>query len=269
MEIHFVIADPAGNITAIVKDGVADDDYRSVAAAIMQDPQWKVEQVGFITEPKVGGEARLQMMGGEFCGNAARSFGKYIAKKMRRQEAVIEISGNSVPMRIETDPARGSAKAQMPCPLKIDELSVGLGSYPVVVFEGIAHLITEKKMPEPDDLKKLLSLVYQKYDAEAAGVMYLEKTAEGYRMTPAVHVRATDSLVYENSCGSGSVAAASYLAQQQCEQTAAEQETCTYDIQQPGGCITASVTFSHGKVTAAFIDGTVSIGGEIAMEIGS
>lgn len=81
MEIHFVIADPAGNITAIVKDGVADDDYRSVAAAIMQDPQWKVEQVGFITEPKVGGEARLQMMGGEFCGNAARSFGKYIAKK--------------------------------------------------------------------------------------------------------------------------------------------------------------------------------------------
>ena len=74
MEIHFVIADPAGNITAIVKDGVADDDYRSVAAAIMQDPQWKVEQVGFITEPKVGGEARLQMMGGEFCGNAARSF---------------------------------------------------------------------------------------------------------------------------------------------------------------------------------------------------
>ena len=57
MEIHFVIADPAGNITAIVKDGVADDDYRSVAAAIMQDPQWKVEQVGFITEPKVGGEA--------------------------------------------------------------------------------------------------------------------------------------------------------------------------------------------------------------------
>ena len=159
-------------------------------------------------------------------------------------------------MRIETDPARGSAKAQMPCPLKIDELSVGRGSYPVVVFEGIVHLITEKKMPEPDDLKKMLSLLYQKYDAEAAGVMYLEKTAEGYRMTPAVHVRATDSLVYENSCGSGSVAAASYLAQQQCEQTAAEQETCTYDIQQPGGCITASVTFSHGKVTAAFIDGT-------------
>lgn len=175
MEIHFVIADPAGNITAIVKDGVADDDYRSVAAAIMQDPQWKVEQVGFITEPKVGGEARLQMMGGEFCGNAARSFGKYIAKKMRRQEAVIEISGNSAPMRIETDPARGSAKAQMPCPLKIDELSVGLGNYPVVVFEGIVHLITEKKMPEPDDLKKMLSLLYQKYDAEAAGVMYLEK----------------------------------------------------------------------------------------------
>ena len=135
MEIHFVIADTAGNITAIVKDGVADDDYRSVAAAIMQDPQWKVEQVGFITEPKVGGEARLQMMGGEFCGNAARSFGKYIAKKMRRQEAVIEISGNSAPMRIETDPARGSAKAQMPCPLKIDELSVGRGSYPVVVLE--------------------------------------------------------------------------------------------------------------------------------------
>ena len=76
----------------------------------------------------------------------------------------------------------------MPCPLKIDELSVGLGNYPVVVFEGIVHLITEKKMPEPDDLKKMLSLLYQKYDAEAAGVMYLEKTAEGYRMTPAVHV---------------------------------------------------------------------------------
>lgn len=269
MEIHFVIADPAGNITAIVKDGVADDDYRSVAAAIMQDPQWKVEQVGFIMEPKLGGEARLQMMGGEFCGNAARSFGKYVAQKMRRQEAVIEISGNSTPMRIETDPARGSAKAQMPCPVKMDELSVGLGSYPVVVFEGIVHLITEKKMPEPEDLKKLLSLLYQKYDTEAAGVLYLEKAADEYRMTPAVHVRATDSLVYENSCGSGSVAAASYLALQECRQSEAEQGTYTYDIQQPGGCITASVTVSQEKITAASIDGAVSIGGEIAMEISS
>ena len=53
---------------------------------------------------------------------------------------------------------------------KIDELSVGLGNYPVVVFEGIVHLITEKKMPEPDDLKKMLSLLYQKYDAEAVFV---------------------------------------------------------------------------------------------------
>lgn len=269
MEIHFVIADPAGNITAIVKDGVADDDYRSVAAAIMQDPQWKVEQVGFITEPKLGGEARLQMMGGEFCGNAARSFGKYIAQKKRKQEAVIEISGNSTPMRIETDPARGSAKAQMPCPVKMDELSVGLGSYPVVVFEGIVHLITEKKMPEPDELQKLLSLLYQKYDTEAAGVLYLEKAADEYRMTPAVHVHATDSLVYENSCGSGSVAAASYLALQECRQSEAEQGTYTYDIQQPGGCITASVTVSQEKITAASIDGAVSIGGEIAMEISS
>ena len=73
MELEIVRADPAGNITVFVLSPVEDRDERAAAvSALMADPALKAEQVGFVLQPlNVADPWRLEMMGGEFCGNAA------------------------------------------------------------------------------------------------------------------------------------------------------------------------------------------------------
>ena len=75
MELRLIMADPAGNRTAIVRTPVPAELRAETAAKIMKIQELRAEQVGFEAVPRLGGAGRLEMMGGEFCGNAARSFG--------------------------------------------------------------------------------------------------------------------------------------------------------------------------------------------------
>ena len=82
MKFTVVMADPAGNRTAIVRSGVPKAERERVAAAIMADPSLRAEQVGFESRPLYGKSlGRLEMAGGEFCGNAARSFGYMLCRE--------------------------------------------------------------------------------------------------------------------------------------------------------------------------------------------
>ena len=119
MTINIVRADPAGNITAIVTSAVDPLQYASVSSYILQHRIEGIQQVGFLASPKFGGELRLEMMGGEFCGNALRSVGAYWAKKQNIRKACeieVEISGAKWPLIVHVDPNESSAFAQMPIP---------------------------------------------------------------------------------------------------------------------------------------------------------
>ena len=74
-EYTVAVLDPAGNVTAIVCSDVPAAERARVAAQILRLPELGIEQVAFLTEPRSGGEIRLEMMGGEFCGNALRCAG--------------------------------------------------------------------------------------------------------------------------------------------------------------------------------------------------
>ena len=82
MKLNVLRADPAGNITLFVLDPVEKSRRADVAAQLMAVPEYKAEQVGFVCTPQEGGDGRMEMMGGEFCGNATRAFGLLTAKKM-------------------------------------------------------------------------------------------------------------------------------------------------------------------------------------------
>ena len=71
-EYTVAVLDPAGNVTAIVCSDVPAAERARVAAQILRLPELGIEQVAFLTAPRSGGEIRLEMMGGEFCGNALR-----------------------------------------------------------------------------------------------------------------------------------------------------------------------------------------------------
>ena len=253
MKLRIIMADPAGNRTAIVRTPVPADQRAQIAAKLLQIKDLRAEQVGFETSPVMGGAGRLDMMGGEFCGNAARSYGYLLWKE--KQEAqdkaagniLMEISGSPHPLCVFCDPAQGSSYAEMPVPTAIEYSPEG---YPLVVSEGITHMILEDMEPDQDLIRRLVDSCGQKWDA--FGIMFLK----GEELIPVVYVAAAGSLVYESSCGSGSLAAAWYL-----ERKTAQDGLSSYSFQEPGGTIRVDLLREK--------DGRVSgrMGGALFLEI--
>ena len=80
MRLRFAKLSPAGNTTILVLDPVPESIHAQVAAELMNPAVLGGEQVGFVTLMTQGSiAATMRMMGGEFCGNAARSLGAYLA----------------------------------------------------------------------------------------------------------------------------------------------------------------------------------------------
>ena len=257
MKLRIIMADPAGNRTAIVRTPVPADQRAQIAAKLLQIKELRAEQVGYETSPVMGGAGRLDMMGGEFCGNAARSYGYLLWKE--KQEAqdkaadkaagniLMEISGSPHSLCVFCDPAQGSSYAEMPVPTAIEYSPEG---YPLVVSEGITHMILEDMEPDEDLIRRLVDTYGRKW--EAFGIMFLK----GERLIPVVYVAGAGSLVYESSCGSGSLAAAWYLGQK-----SVRDGLSTYSFQEPGGII--RVDLRREK------DGSISgrMGGALFLEI--
>ena len=256
MKLRIIMADPAGNRTAIVRTPVPAAQRAQIAAKILQVGELRAEQVGFETSPLMGAAGRLDMMGGEFCGNAARSYGYLLWRE--KQEAqqgaqdkaagntLIEISGSPKPLSVFCDSAQASSFAQMPMPMTIEYSPEG---FPMVVSEGITHMILEDMEPDEDLIRHAVDTYGRSWDA--FGIMFLK----GERLTPVVFVAAAGSLVYESSCGSGSLAAAWYL-----EQKTAREGMSTYSFQEPGGTIRVEICREK--------DGSISgrMGGALLLE---
>ena len=138
MIVRYIPADPAGNLTAIVLSPVAPQARAAVAARMMARCPEGFEQVGFAEEDSLTGEfPRLCMMGGEFCGNAARAFACYAAGVRGRGETrlSVAISGARNPVPVEIEPASGRAYAQMPLPCALDRLCADGRDIPLVRME--------------------------------------------------------------------------------------------------------------------------------------
>ena len=75
MELNILRADPAGNITVFVLDPVEKAQRAAIAEKIMAIPALKAEQVGYACTAEDNVDGHMEMMGGEFCGNATRAYG--------------------------------------------------------------------------------------------------------------------------------------------------------------------------------------------------
>lgn len=257
MKLRLVMADPAGNRTALVLTPVPREQYAPLSRAIMTLPEPRAEQVGFACPPK-GRDAlgRLEMMGGEFCGNAARSFGLLLAEKQGPgpRTVPIEISGCGEVLWVEARPESRFAASPMPLPRAFDSLSVpelSLAPLPAVLLPGITHVIVRGAAPSPAAFRVIQKAAKSRWDWEALGAMFF--SPEGF-LTPAVAVRATGTAVFESSCASGSTALALWLARD------LEQGERTFPIPQPGGTLTVRVAKAGGRITA------LTVGGPVALE---
>ncbi|MDR2480648.1 MAG: hypothetical protein LBD48_15225 [Treponema sp.] len=263
MDLEIVKANPAGNITIFVLNAPLNPEERAEAVrALLADGDLKAEQVGFVCPPRQPDALwRLEMMGGEFCGNAARSFGLFAARQAGLSGAhtvMIETSGQAGPLTVRT--GNGTAEIAMPAPLSESFVEFEGRLFLRYDFEGISHIIA----PDIEAGEPLVRSLLQKAAMDrpvgagqtaALGVMFYD-TGKQY-MRPAVWVRSTDTLIFESSCGSGSAALGVWAVRDM-----PEADNC-FSIIQPGGLIAVTVVKRGGKIQALSIGGTVALDGPV------
>ncbi len=250
-EYTVAVLDPAGNVTAIVCSDVPAAERARVAAQILRLPELGIEQVAFLTEPRSGGEIRLEMMGGEFCGNALRCAGFYQALRNGAQGkscVFAEISGADGVQPVMADTAEGTASTVMPLPLSVQPAGWADVQATRVTFAGITHFVIDCAQPDETLVQRAIAAAPE---ASAVGAIFLDR-AHG-SIKPVVFVRETASCVAENSCASGSVATAVVL-------TADFADGITeIGIGQPGGTLEVGVQRTDGAVTGLSIGGAVRL----------
>ncbi len=259
MKLRFAKYDPTGNTTILVDSPVPRKLHGAVAARLMVPEGVFAEQVGFV-EPaeNPAAVARLQMMGGEFCGNASMSLAAHIAlRRGYRREHVIplEISGAEGIVNVRIRPEGGAyrCRVDMPLPEYVGMRSFRCGDesleLPIVRLPGIAFAILEAPISEDDALRHVRHWCVET-DSDAFGILLPGPEGFGRSIRPLVYVRATDSVVWEHGCGSGTSALGAWLALR-------VGETIEADIAQPGGVICAYAGCAGGKIISLAIEGVV------------
>lgn len=199
------------------------------------------------------------MEAGEFCGNASRAYGYLLAKQQGlkgRHTMRLSVSGCDHPVAVTVDMDAGTASAEMPLPKLVEQVEVAGTAGTLVHLGGIAHLVVQGVAPSRDFFAAAEPIFAEDPMLEAYGVCFIE----GERMTPLVKVPEAGTLVFEGSCGSGTLASAIALSR-----------GCDGDfsvaLRQPAGTVYASVTRQAGAVTAASIGGSVALEAPITVAI--
>lgn len=262
MKLQYVKANPSGNTTIFVLTPVEPEMHSAVAASLLKDARVDAEQVAYLSGIQEQA-VRVDMMGGEFCGNASRSAAAYALSLTGRDEGEYDVScsgcGHALRAQVKKK-ADGAYEAyiEMPLPHTVEAVILDVNGMPSRFFRvelpGIVHFVHFASSEEME-YKQLFWDALQEYVAdeslEAFGLILFDPAH--LHMIPAVYVSATDTLYWEQSCGSGSAAVAAALA---C--VGKKNVSCT--IQQPGGAISiaADVGGEEKAVQHIYIGGPVS-----------
>ena len=263
MELKFIKTSPTENMTLLIETPVPREQHLETAEKLIAYGSVYAEQAGYIEEPENPLAAkRLQMMAGEFCGNASLSLAAVLAaekglKMGEETEIILEVSGadSLVNCLMKKEEKGYSGRVAMPLPKAIEHKKFYLNgetyALDVVVFEGISHIIVPVSL-WGEDAVKIAELAAKNWADEmpaAFGILLFD--AEKGTCQPLVSVQGA-TLIWERGCGSGTSAIGAYLATQ-------EGKSCSVSLKQPGGIMEAEVSVENGKITSLHITGKVSI----------
>lgn len=197
---------PGGNTTALIEEKFPRAKHVSIARQIL-DTDKTIEQVGFLENPENSAAAvRLQMMGGEFCGNATRTAAYYWSMKTGLNSFKIEVSG--FPGLLNASVENDKVELELPGEFfqKINYEGTGPDKMAIIDLLGI-RFVTQTSEKSLEQARKLIEKCSA--DFPAVGVLYVGNlTASPISIDPIVWVRETDTCYNETACGSGSIAAA-------------------------------------------------------------
>ena len=267
MVLRYTVIDPTKNITLLVTTPVQRNLQAQTAAWLLRREK-NAEQVGFL-ELAEDGTPRLQMMGGEFCGNATMGLGAWLCRREKLPHGVthdfaLEISGADTLVPCSVTPVNYGylATVEMPLPEKMETRTFpvpdGELTLTVVFLPGICHIIAPKDAVDRAQAEELLRRWSAGLPGEAVGLILLDE--ERTAIDPLVYVKPTDTAVWERGCGSGSAAAACYL-------TAKREKAQCLSIRQQGGTIAAVTAWDGQRVTQLHITGSVALLGEKRVDV--
>lgn len=200
-KIDYHIFWPAGNTTALVETLLPRDKYSVIAQHIL-DKNKEIEQVGFIESPTLhGSKVRLQMAGGEFCGNAARSIAYWYSQKYQQPIVNFEVSGLDKVLLANIT----SDLVELFLPKEFFLSASAIPEGIIVNLRGITHIIIDKPLNDPS-VNDLLNKYKNNYDA--LGIMSYKIENDEIVLDPLVFVRSINTYYNESACGSGTVALA-------------------------------------------------------------
>ena len=208
---RYVRLDPTGNLTCLVLDPVPPEEEAAVTARLMEE----CEQVAYLEAPsKEGARARIRLMGGEFCGNAAMAAACYLESLEKNapeenelRSVPLQVSGTDgvIDAQVKRIGANWQGTVEMPPVTEIFSLTAEGRALTAVRMDGIVHLIMEGKTGMTDaGAEALLKKTAGELPDSAAGL--LQWNAEDGHMRPLVFVKNSQTLVWETGCGSGSCA---------------------------------------------------------------
>ena len=255
MEISFVKLSPTQNVTVLAISPVPRAEQPAAAAKLLAYDGVGGEQAGFLEKPAhSAARARLQMMGGEFCGNAAMSLGAYLARQDGLADGAAE---GLVPCRVERrgDAFAGTVRMPLPTGIGRAKLPCDAGEIELarVDLPGITHLVAPMDGLSREEIQRRIRQWNGEIRADALGVLRWDEAAG--RMEPIVYVPETDSAVWERGCGSGTAALGAYLARR-------AGRTFQSAVRQPGGEIVVRAELDGEVFRELTITGEVRITAE-------
>lgn len=274
-KIEVMVANPAGNITILVKTHFDKKDYQEVATKLLSLEELKGEQVAFIKhegkmEDGTWTDGKVEMCGLEFCGNASRAFALMIARGRDVSKVKIDMSGCEEMLDIDVDVKTGYTKVKMPMAKLCEKIDLRvlsedavekerLADARLVHMDGIVHVVLKGVAASETLFNDIRAVVEEKYSPAATGVMFVDD--EMKKMVPVVYVKDVDSTYFEGSCGSGTTACGIAFGQGLCD------GSYSWNMKQPAGEIIATVDVKDGRVTEAYIEGPVEISDSFIVEI--
>ncbi len=263
MELQFIKTSPTENMTLLIETPVPREQHLEVAEKLIAYGSVYAEQAGYIEEPEnTLAEKRLQMMAGEFCGNASLSLAAVLAAEKdlavgEETEIILEVSGadSLVRCQMKKEETGFSGRVAMPLPKAIEHKKFHLEGetyeLDVVVFEGISHIIVPTSLWDKNAVEKaeLAAKVWAEEMPAAFGILLFDE--EKGELKPLVSVQGA-TLIWERGCGSGTSAIGAYLVEK-------EGKSVSVNLKQPGGIMGAEVSVKNGKIESLHITGKVSI----------
>ncbi|WP_436861697.1 histidine racemase CntK [Staphylococcus caeli] len=254
--VQFSKYNPTGNMTVLVHSKHDRTEYAEIANQMMQTSHICCEQVGFIESARSENNQnfKLVMSGNEFCGNATISFLHYLNEQRlikefhkqassNKQTLQIQVSGCSdlVDCKVHND---GYYEVSMPQPQCVNQVQLTLRTQSITVtrinYESYLHYVipidyTSQELQQ--EIEHFVRTTQWNQSFKTVGIMLFNR-AEQF-LTPLIYLPEIQSIIWENSCGSGTASIGIFEAfhtKSPCESLV---------VNQPGGHIIVSTYFNE------------------------